>query len=76
MRLIDIEDTALMKTVADGRLSAKALWRRINAQPTIDAVPVIRCKDCVWRDGSVCLNNNTMPWSDDDFCSNAEKERQ
>ena len=39
-RLINIEDAALLKTVADGGLSAKALWRRINAQPTIDAVPV------------------------------------
>ena len=46
MRLIDIEDVALLKTVTDGGLSAKALWRRINNQPTVDAVPVIRCKDC------------------------------
>lgn len=22
----------------------------IDLQPTVDAVPVIRCKDCVWRD--------------------------
>ena len=40
MRLIDIEDTSLLKTIADGRLSAKAVWRLIKAQPTIDAVPV------------------------------------
>lgn len=40
MRLIDIEDVALLKTVTDGGLSAKALWRRINSQPTVDAVPV------------------------------------
>lgn len=39
-RLINIEDAALLKTVMDGGLSAKALWRRINAQPTIDAVPI------------------------------------
>lgn len=41
MRLIDIEDVALLKTVTDGGLSAKALWRRINSQPTVDAVPVV-----------------------------------
>ena len=40
MRLIDIEDVALLKTVTDGGLSAKKLWRRINNQPTVDAVPV------------------------------------
>ena len=40
MRLIDIEDTSLLKTIADGRLSAKAVWRLIKTQPTIDAVPV------------------------------------
>lgn len=40
MRLIDIEGVALLKTVTDGGLSAKALWRRINSQPTVDAVPV------------------------------------
>ena len=39
-RLINIEDAALLKTVMDGGLSAKALWRRINTQPTIDAVPI------------------------------------
>lgn len=40
MRLIDIEDVSLLKTVTDGGLSAKALWRRIKQQPVIDAVPV------------------------------------
>lgn len=40
MRLIDVEDVALLKTVSDGGLSAKALWRRICKQPTVDAVPV------------------------------------
>lgn len=46
MRLIDIEDVSLLKTVTDGGLSAKALWRRIKQQPTVDAVPVIRCYEC------------------------------
>lgn len=35
MRLIDIEEISLLKTVHAGGLSAKALWRRINAQPTV-----------------------------------------
>lgn len=46
MRLIDIDDTSLRKTIACGGLSAKALWKRIQQQPTIDAVSVVRCKEC------------------------------
>lgn len=34
---------------------------------------LVRCRDCVWHDGSICRNNDTMPWSDDDYCSNAER---
>lgn len=26
----------------------------IQSTPTIDAVPVVRCKDCFYRDGNVC----------------------
>ena len=40
MRLIDIEEVSLLKTVTDGHLSAKALWRRILRQPTVDAIPI------------------------------------
>lgn len=50
MRLIDIEDIALIKTVSCGGLSAKKLWKRVNEQPTIDAVEVVRCKDCIHHD--------------------------
>lgn len=39
-----------------------------SAQPEI-----IRCRDCVWHDGNVCRNNESIPWSDDDFCSWAER---
>jgi hypothetical protein len=35
-----------------------AMFRKIRKQPTIDAVPVVRCKDCDWyrEDGSICVN--------------------
>ena len=88
MRLIDIEDVALLKTVTDGGLSAKALWRRINNQPTVDAVPVIRCKDCKHM-GDVYLVS--QPWLEqkehrcrywehpttpDDYCNRAERKEE
>ena len=41
-RWIEI-DTALFKTVSVGGLSAKALWKRIMLQPSID---IVRCKEC------------------------------
>lgn len=40
MRLINIEDEPLLKTVSVGELSAKALWRLIKSQRTIKAIPI------------------------------------
>lgn len=45
MRLIDIEDEPLLKTVSVGGLSAKALWRLIKSQRTIKAIPIEWIKD-------------------------------
>lgn len=42
--------------------------------PTVDAVPVVRCKDCQWfeNDGYHCVYLNT--WVDEDhFCSCGER---
>ena len=41
-RYIEI-DTALLKTVTAGKMSAKALWRRIMQQPSID---ICFCREC------------------------------
>ena len=40
MKLINIEDEPLLKTVSVGGLSAKALWRLIKSQRAIKAIPV------------------------------------
>ena len=45
----------------------------LREQPTVEQPEIIRCRDCVWHDGNVCRNNESIPWSDDDFCSNAER---
>ena len=42
-RYINIDDVGLWKTIAVGGLSAKALWKRIRQQPSID---IVRCKEC------------------------------
>lgn len=40
MKLINIEDESLLKTVSVGGLSMKALWKLIKSQRTIKAIPV------------------------------------
>lgn len=44
----------------------------LNDQTTVDAVPVVRCKDCVWGDKGDCYRIElTRP---DDFCSYGERK--
>lgn len=53
MRLIDAD---ALKAVFEEKSSeavcgvelCKAIIFRINKEPTVDAVPVIRCKNCIW----------------------------
>ena len=72
-RYIEI-DTALLKTVTAGRMSAKALWRRIMQQPSID---IVRCKECKWySDMCGCTEHDEvyLVTNPDDFCSYGERE--
>ena len=55
--------------------------KEIDKAPTIDAVPVVRCKDCKYRfknnghsrDGCPIIDANI--WMDgDDFCSHGERK--
>ena len=52
-------------------------WNKIDQAPTIDAVPVVRCKDCKFgdwdsepNDAMVCMRTKDGFWrSGNDFCS-------
>ena len=81
MQLVDIENIRLPDD-----LPYKASVRRVLAQlPRVDAVPVVRCKDCKYysKDGKWCHRNShfdddvySMSWNDfgdDDFCSYGER---
>ena len=89
MRLIDAD--ALMKTVfndvvlVDGEVKGVGLIlaETVDKAPTIGAVPVVRCKDCV--NGTFCLNSQGAEYVDcmlddysvrkpDDFCSYGERK--
>ena len=71
MRLIDIEDVSLLKCVASQHMSAKALWRRINQQPTIEPSDEAEHAYCVgWQNGEEAEATRHQPkqgrWFKDD----------
>ena len=85
MRLIDAD--ALAKFIDYGHLnnpneklySENDIREMIDMMPTIDAVPVVRCKDCKWyyRGGATCMywdGENGM--RGDDYCSQAERKEE
>lgn len=50
MRLIDADALRdLMEQVCWDRVEMRAVQKTIDEQSTIDAVPVVRCKDCKYR---------------------------
>ena len=74
MRLIDAD--ALPKEISWDKIENTAFWETINEQPTIDAVPVIRCKDCKWYEFDEKLHCG-LPHGvrlKDDYCSDAERK--
>lgn len=47
----------------------------IQGMDTVDAVPVVRCRDCKYHDGIRCFRwNSTIITGFDDFCSNGEQK--
>lgn len=78
MRLIDADD--LLKWldewwgVGETWIETAVLADHIHAMPTIDAEPVVRCKDCKhWDFGDCYRQELTRP---DDFCSYGERKEQ
>ena len=57
-------------------------WNKIDQAPTVDAVTVVRCKDCKYGDydsepddAMVCTRTNDGYWRHgDDFCSYGRKK--
>ena len=78
MRLIDAD---ALKTKAircetfklyDAPIFLKAVGtKEIDKAPTIDAVPVVRCKDCKYFKTRLCENENNH---DDWFCADGERK--
>ena len=78
MRLIDADALrAEFKGDDRGLYHYTGIWAAIDAAPTIDAVPVVRCKDCciyspLATSNGHCWRTNTIQHPDD-FCSHAKE---
>ena len=74
MRLIDAD--ALLEKY--NKTAVWDSWVEINIAPTIDAVPVVRCKDCIYRykesdEGYICGISGDFT-GDNEFCNKGKRE--
>lgn len=83
MRLIDLDSDYIQETLyRRGFKTRQDIEEWLNNAPTIDAVPVVRCKDCKYGDydsesddAMVCTRTNDGYWRHgDDFCSYGRKK--
>ena len=81
-RYIDAEKLkAAIRNNFDGLLDRIEINTIVNEQPTVDAVEVVRCKDCrYWQDNQEGhYPNELCPWdkgetpNEDDYCSVGER---
>ena len=69
MRLIDADKLRngwLYNGVNEPIYSANDVIDDIDEQPTVDAIEVVRCKDCVWNKQPQCPLSYTSPISEDE----------
>lgn len=89
MRLIDADALGIGRANPDVFEEKAYAWGWntaidvIEAAPTIDAVPVVRCKDCAWRGTPecgmyyVCECGQQHTWeTDNDYCSFGKRKEK
>ena len=72
MALISKEDL-LTKFETGALLFQPEVKRIIKIQPEVDAVPVVRCKDCKWIHGTRCARFDAFI-TPEDYCSTGERK--
>ena len=75
MRLIDADK---LKEAFPARHNNKSVLiadvrAAINQAPEVDAVPVVRCKDCKYKHGSECYKFADIRIAPNDFCSRSAR---
>ena len=78
MKLVDAEQ--LFCSDCEYKERCKNVTCDVKAMPTIDAVPVVRCRECVYKEratvnekGFLICPASHMEIADDDFCSYGEQ---
>ena len=73
-----LDGATYLDTLAEGFTEADDV---ILSMPTVDAVEVVRCKDCKhWRENTLWCDMNSRDrgenfnWYEDDFCSYGERK--
>ena len=73
MRLID-GDALMDEANSDGAYGYVDA-KQISEAPTVDAVPVVRCRECKHYDGKwMCKISGVPSRKPDDFCSHGERK--
>ena len=71
--LKDILTAGIGKTIIE--YSESDIGYMIRKRPTIDAVPVVRCRECKYHNKPPCPMRLSFNWTeDDDFCSYGERK--
>ena len=74
MRLIDIEAEVCADCVCRDKCDRQT-YCFVKAMQTVDAVPVVRCKECKWTGGDfVCYRGVMVQHKPEDFCSYGERK--
>ena len=76
MRLIDA-DSLIESLDKDGMMTTVGYAVAVGivkSAPSIDAVPVVRCRECIYRVKltAECTNNGGV-WGDDEYCSDGKR---
>lgn len=77
VRISDLKG-AILKNPYDptkGDVSAYLRYIKYNT-PFVEAEPVVRCKDCIWRLGTDCTRFAEVPVTNGDYCSRGERKRK
>ena len=77
MRLIDVDEAIINFGFEwdDIPPTREEFVRFLKKQPTVDAVPVVRCRECKYHNKPPCPMRLSFNWTEDeDFCSYGEKE--
>lgn len=74
-------EKAMTIAAANGKDKDRRTWAKaicvLHDMPIVDAVPVVRCKDCKYRDGTPGQPNILCAqMHEDDFCSYGERKEE